>query len=283
MTSALPIAQRKMKRPGEINQWDLDLEAMARCAEWAREAPGLLDDEMRQLAAAFPTLIATLGRPLGEKRCWVEAAEPLLAGDGELYVFDRGVRHVVSGERLETIPEDCVIGFILRVPTPVEGRPFFASLKRRIAALEARGDPAAGLWRQALLEVKGQHYLAPRFGVWFSQVWPHSDPPVMVWSEYFEMLEIPADHVYFADQYYRLCLFAQWREQSVAEVLKNRVVPRLLIDLLVADLQALGKLEEALRRLDSTLYELYNVVGRRDRVDPLRRVYRELVGLDAPG
>lgn len=282
MARPSPIAQRKLTAPGQLKEWDLDLAAMASCASWSREAPELLADEMRELATAFPTLIATVGRPLGDKRCWVEAAEPLLAADGELHVFERGIRHVVSGAELEALPPDAANGFILRVPTPIDGRPFLAPLQRRLAALEERDAEAAAPWRQSLLEVKGRHYLAPRFGVWFSEVWPHSDPPVMVYSEYFEMLDIPADHVYFADQYYRLCLFANWREQSVAEVLKNRVVPRLLIDLLVADLQALGKLEEALRRLDATLYELYNVVGRPGRVEPLQAVYRDLVGLDVP-
>ncbi|MBW2733078.1 MAG: hypothetical protein JRH20_11860 [Deltaproteobacteria bacterium] len=276
------MQQRKLIAPGEVKSWDLDHAAMASCAEWSREAPELLANEMWELVAAFPTLIATVGRPLGEDRCWVEAAEPLLAEDGELYVFERGIRHVITGHEPEDLPQDAINGFILRVPTPIDDRPFFKGLKQRLAHLEETDATAAGLWKQALMEVKGRHYLAPRFAVWFSQVWPHSDPPVMVYNEYFEMLDIPADHVYFADDYYRLCLFANWREQSVAEVLKNRVVPRLLIDLLVADLQALGKLEEALQRLDASLYELYNVVGRPGRVEPLRKVYRELVGLDVP-
>ena len=100
--------------------------------------------------------------------------------------------------------------------------------------------------------------------------------PVMVWPEYFPMLDIPPDHVYHADQYYRLCLYAAWREQPCVRVLQNRVVPRLLIDLMVADLQALEQLDAALDRLDVTLYELYNMVGREEQTERFRAVYRDL-------
>ncbi|PID38308.1 MAG: hypothetical protein CSB49_06290, partial [Proteobacteria bacterium] len=80
---------------------------------------------------------------------------------------------------------------------------------------------------------------------------------------------------------YRLCLYAQWREQPAVQVLQNRVVPRLLIDLMVADLHALGRLELALDRLEMSLYEMYNVVGRPQLVEPLRQVYQDLVGRSA--
>jgi hypothetical protein len=56
------------------------------------------------------------------------------------------------------------------------------------------------------------------------------------------------------------------------------VAPRLLIDLMVADLKAAGKLDLALERLDASLYEVYNMVGDREEGAPLKRVYDELVG-----
>jgi hypothetical protein len=276
------IAQQKLiARRGEarVRRWSLDLEAMASCSEWSQENPALLEQELTELIAAFPTAIACAGVPLGSARCWVEAAEPLL-DEGELVIFDRGPRNVTSEQRV-SLPEDTVNGVIVRIPSPISGRPFAGALDRRLLALE-RSDPArAARWRECLIEVKGARYLAPRFGMWFAQSWPHADPPVMVWSEYFEMLDIPADHVYYADQYYRLCLYAQWREQPAAQVLQNRVVPRLLIDLMIADLHALGRLDEALERLEMSLYEMYNVVGRPALVEPLRQVYRDLVGRSA--
>lgn len=283
MTSARPdvlptIAQQKLIAPGQLQRWTLDLEAMSKCAEWTSEAPSLLGEEMSELSRSFPTLIACVGVPLDNRRCWVEAAEPLL-DDGQLVVFDRGTRNVVSGRRVE-LPEETVCGLIVRIPSPITGRPFATALDRRLRQLETANPDRARLWKQAILEVKGTRYLAPRFGLWFSQSWPHADPPVMVWSEYFEMLDIPADHVYYADQYFRLCLYAQWREQPAAQVLQNRVVPRLLIDLMVADLQALGRLDDALEQLEMSLYEMYNVVGRPALVEPLKRVYRDLVGTE---
>lgn len=272
------IAQQKLVAPGDVRKWTLDLDAMAKAAAWSRANPALLRQEMADLAQAFPTLIAAVGVPLGEPRCWVEAAEPFPTADNELVVFDRGVRHVISGTPVALPSDGTVNGLIVRIPSPISGRPFCQSLDRRLAQLARTQPRRAALWQQALISVGNTRYLAPRFAMWFSRSWPHSDPPVMVWAEYFEMLDIPADHVYFADQYYRLCLYASWREQPAVHVLQNRVVPRLLIDLMVADLQALGHLDTALERLDMTLYEMYNLVGRPDQVGPLHRIYRDLVG-----
>ena len=271
-----PIPQEKLVAQGRRRRWSLDLDAMATCSPWSRQTPALLEREIRDLISAFPTAIACAGTSLDDRRCWVEAAEPLLDG-GQLVVFDRGARNVAT-EAIVDLPEDAANGVILRIPSPITGRPFLSALDRRLARLRTTDPARAARWDRALIEVRGTRYLAPRFGLWFAQSWPHADPPVMVWSEYFEMLDIAADHVYYADQYYRLCLYAQWREQPAVQVLQNRVVPRILIDLMVADLQALGHLDDALERLGMSLYELYNVIGRPTLLDPLKQVYADLVG-----
>ena len=269
--------QQKVIEAGRIHSWNVDLESMANCASWAGRSPDLLAEEMAEILRSFPTLIATLGTRLDGGRCWVEAHEPVLCPRcSEIVVFDRGVRCARCQAPVE-VPDEATVGLVGRVPAPISGRPFEAALDRRLAAMRAAGDPRTGLFEESVIEADGQRYLAPRFGLWFSQSWPHADPPVMVWSDYFEILDIPPDHVYLADQYYRLCLYATWREQPAAAVLHNRVVPRLLIDLMVADLVALDELDNALDRLDSSLYDLYNVVGRPRQAEPLARIYEELI------
>jgi hypothetical protein len=272
------IPQQKATAPGRIHAWDLDLPAMQACAAWARREPGLLQEELQRISRTFPTFVATAGAALGSDRCWVEAAEPLLCPRcEELVIFDRGTRCARCLEPIE-VSADAVVGVVGRVPALISGRPFSRALERRMARLQDRRDPRASLFADCVLDVGGRRYLAPRYGLWFSHSWPHSDPPVMVWPEYFDVLDIPPDHVFDADPYYRLCLYASWREQPACDVLQNRVVPRLLIDLMVADLQALGRLDQALERLDTTLYALYNVVGRPREVEPFQQVYEELVG-----
>jgi len=46
---------------------------------------------------------------------------------------------------------------------------------------------------------------------------------------------------------------------------------------MVADLVAVGRLDQALQSLDASLYELYNVVGRPAQVEPFKRIYDRLV------
>lgn len=271
------LTQQKAVDGGRIQSWTVDLASMADCATWASRSPALLADEMSQIIAGFPTFIASLGQRMEDGRCWVEAHEPVRCQCGELVVFDDGVRCVSCRAEPGEIPDLASVGVVGRIPAPISGRPFEAALDRRLAAMRAAGDSRVALFEQSVIEAGGQRFLAPRFGLWFAQSWPHADPPVMVWPEYFEILDIPPDHVYLADQYYRLCLYASWREQPAVAVLQNRVAPRLLIDLMVADLVALDRLDDALEQLDSSLYDLYNVVGRPRRAEPFARVYEELL------
>jgi hypothetical protein len=46
---------------------------------------------------------------------------------------------------------------------------------------------------------------------------------------------------------------------------------------MVADLQAAQRLELALERLDLTLYQLYNTLGRPREAEAFQRVYQELL------
>ena len=272
------IVQRKAVADGQTRTWDLDLSAMAATARWATRHPRVLTHEVQLVTESFPTLVAVAGVPLPEEQGWVEAAEPLLCpdhGGSELVVFDRGVRCAACAREQAPAP-NAVVGFVGRIPALISGRPFLRALEERLSRLDREGDARAPLYRSGILSVQGKTYLAPRFGIWFSKSWPHADPPVMVWPEYFDVLDIPPDHVYVTPPYYRLCLYASWVEQTVCAVIQQRVVPRLLIDLMLADLQALGKLDIALDRLDASLYEVYNMVGRADQGERLKRVYEDL-------
>jgi hypothetical protein len=274
------ILQQKAVASGEVRSWELDLEAMARSAGWARRQPERLRSEVAQIQQAFPTLVAAVGVPLNEEDGWVEAAEPLLcpqpACNHELIVFDRGTR-CPACQREVQVPQGAVVGFVGRIPALISGRPFERALEARLGRLRGQADRRAELFARSLIRVQGRSYLAPRYGIWFAKSWPHADPPVMVWPEYFEVLDIPPDHVYFTPPYYRLCLYARWLEQPACAVVQNRVVPRLLIDLMVADLNAEGVLNLALDRLDASLYEVYNMVGHPEAQDELRQVYEELM------
>lgn len=273
----MSLAQQKMVAPGDLRRWQVDLEAMGALSGWSRRDPDMLRQEVDRLLEAFPTFVAALGRPLRDDQCWVEAAEPVTCtACDELVVFDRGTRCASCGITVEP-PSPAVAGFVGRIPALLSGRPLERRLRDRIDLLRRRGDTRLPLFERSLIEVQGQTYLTPRFGLWLSISWPHSPPPVMVWPEYFDVLEIPPDHVYPADPYHRLCLYARWHEQPAVDVLQRRVAPRLLIDLMMADLAAEGKLDLALERLDASLYQVYNMVGSAEAGEPLRRIYDELV------
>lgn len=271
----MSIFQQKLIAPNQLHHWELDIDAMYHASRLEISKDRFVE-EIQALAKAFPTLIACAAEAIDLKESYgIEAYRPFL-DQNELVVFDRGYRNAKTADEVKLPKDEHYAGFILRIPSPISGRPFHHNLLKRLEELEKIRPKRATLWKQAIIEVNGTTYLAPRFGFYFSAAHPHSDPPVMVWPEYFEMLNIMADHVYFAGAFYRLCLYANWREQPLLNVLQQRVIPRLLIDLLVADLQAENKLEQALELLDFSLYELYNAVGHKTHTSRIIDIYNQL-------
>jgi len=65
---------------------------------------------------------------------------------------------------------------------------------------------------------------------------------------------------------------AKWLARRTEIPLRDSSISR------VADLQAIGRLEEALDRLESSLYELYNRVGRPQQVAVFQQIYAEILG-----
>jgi len=253
------IPQAKRLRDGQLARWTVDPAVLESVAPWAREAPALLRQELAELAEHFPTWIVTFGELL-HRSGWPHAQLVPCPSCGELLVPDGKVRCLAC--RRSPPPAQLLVGYTGRLPAYVTGRRLLRGVQQRIRAARAAGrEGAAALLASYFLTVGEQTLFAPPVWIFCPASFPHGEPMVMVHEDYFEILGITEEHVYHGTRW-RLCNYATWPKVSVRTVLQQRIVPRILLDLMVADLAAAGTLDGVLRELGLSLHVLYNVAGR---------------------
>jgi len=198
-----------------------------------------------------------------------------------MFVPDQGLLCV--GCRRPFDGEQALVGFAGRLPALATRRPALASLSERAGRERGRGEQArAARWEAYILSVGQQRYFAPPVWVFCPSSFPRAEPFVMVRPEYFDVLGIPPDHIYPGPRW-RLCNYAQWHDVSVRTVLQQRIVPRVYLDLMVADLVALDALSGVLRTLDMSLHGLYNAAGHGEASERLADLYAEALRRSHPG
>jgi len=296
--------QQRVTGAGELRRWSLDVDAVRARISWAAPDAGAarLAAEAAEMAEHFPTWVAALGRQ-GPGDYWETGELPAHDACGAPWVFDRGVRcgdcgapvppaaggaaaaGAVAGAATVGSPGSApaapaalptpLLAFVGRIPAVVDERPMLAKVRAHLAALRGAGarDRAAAL-RSYFVKAEGRTFFAPPVFAYLPAGWPRTDPYVMVHADYFAVLDIPPSHVYPSTSY-RLCNYAQWRDVTLRTVLQQRVVPRVLIDLMLADLRAMDCLPEALEEARVDMHSVYNVIGRPAQSGEFARVYEQ--------
>lgn len=256
-------------------EWALDVEAIKGFCRWAATDPPRLRrevDEMMSEERGFSGFIFAAGLDvsgsLADRRISVPAR---CAKCGEVIVFRDGLRCVGCGRNPERLPEQGLLACVGRIACDVgvldaqgrqaSGGPFLGRAMERMRGMDA--DEKAR-WQSTFFTTSGGHaWFSPAVYAFFTSNWPHTKPHVIVHRSYFEILDIQIDHVYpsFGD-WYRLCLYSAWHEATMRTVLTQRAVPRLYIDVMFADLAAVGRLQDVMRRLGTTMHQAYNMIGR---------------------
>lgn len=266
------MSQQKQISGGRVALWEVDVTALAAVAPWVRGRPDRLDSELKELSEHFPTWLVTLGQHHPSEG-WPWASALFCPACGEMIVPDDGLRCV--GCRRHLSSEQALVGFAGRLPALATGRPVLTALRERARRERERGDPRAAARMEAyVLAVGSERYFAPPVWVFCPSNFPQGEPFVMVRPEYFDVLGIPADHIYPGPRW-RLCNYAHWHAVSVRTVLQQRIVPRIYLDLMVADLVALDALSDVLRTLELSLHSLYNAAGHGESSARLADLYAE--------
>lgn len=268
--------QTKVLASGETRRWEVDKEAIIQRVPWAARDPELLEEELRELALHFPTFLVTVGDWRREGEAWGGSGRlRSCAACQGLLVFDRGLVCADCGASAEDVTRP-LLGIVGRIPALLEGRPFHRAAKERLLLLRNEDRAQARAFSDYFMKVEGRAFFAPPIYVYFPPNWRKNDPFVMVRPDYFDVLAIPPDHIYPGTTF-RLCNYATWREVSLRTVLQQRIVPRIYIDLMVADLCALRRLDEALDECGLSLHSLYNVIGKPEESSRFSEVYEQII------
>lgn len=196
---------------GAEREWEVDLEAAAAVAPWARRAPALLAAEVEAMGQHFPHWLLTLGRG--------GAALPCPAC-GETLIFARGAARCLACEAPHAAPPDAQLVWVGHVPTLVRPAP---ALEALLPALAAAGFPtfSAGAAR----------YLLVMLTLAYPAEWPHEEPVVRYSPRFLELIGVPpgasgTTHMLAAG---RACLYAfgQYQGAGAAAVLQQRAVNHL--------------------------------------------------------
>src|SRR5262245_25625893 len=129
--------QRKVLRSGETKIWEVDADAIANRVPWAGRDRRLLDEELAELSAHFPTFLLTVGdwRPEGEAWGGSGKLRPC-AFCQELLIFDRGLACSSCTRPADDVTRP-LLGVAGRIPALLEGRPFHAQARDRLAQLRS--------------------------------------------------------------------------------------------------------------------------------------------------
>jgi len=283
-----PIIHAKAISGNVTRSWEVDIEFIVANYRWATRRPQRLTQELVEMVSspALTTHFLTLRNEDDFYGVWLckRCKEPV--------VFWEGLR-CPNCEQLYTI-KDSLLAFYGRIPSPIgrienevpRGRPVFKKIMRLLPTLPTEQK---SLWQSYLLRVGDQFFFSPPVISVFSSQWPSSPPMIHFRKEYWKILGIPPTHIYGGGtdgvNTHQLCLFAHWREQTMREILEQRVVPRVVIELMFGDLAAVDKLDQALRDLGTNwgaagMYQIYNWIGRGRGSERFGEVYNRYVTLD---
>ncbi|MFH1211128.1 MAG: hypothetical protein V1645_04410 [archaeon] len=210
---------------------------------------------------------------------------------GNLIVWNRGLE-CVQCRTLFNPPSRPELSFIGQIPSIVgevdntgrviadKSRPFFKKVYDR---LRSSGDDHVLRRYICSTEPAGsdsnKFYFTPVVKCFYPSNWPRSAPVIVLEPEYFQVLRIKTEHVFpttFGGGY-KLCIYANWPQVSMRVTLQQRIVPRIIIDLMLADLNCLGKLNVVLDQLGTNLHNVYNIIGKPHSSDRFKREYEKYV------
>lgn len=282
----MDILQKKLTTNG-MKEWEIDLDAVKMYIPWAKKKPELLEKELEDMQKPiFNLFILTISNENGNDVA-------LCPNCNDLAVFwDRAVRCVNCESEL-VFRSNKYLGYFGIMPSPIgtmegeqlKGRPFLKKIFTRIEDISDYRKKE--IYQSYFFTLESENnsgakklYFAPPVLAFYPDGWNRDFPNIYLRPEYFKILDIPPDHIYpFSGPNYRLCIYASWHKVTMAITLQQRILPRIIIDLMLADLKAVGKLNDALDNLSTSMHGVYNFIGRR-RSEDFKEQYEQYVHID---
>lgn len=292
------IFQEKAIQSGEIRRWVVDVATIKETIPWTKKNNSLFEREITEMDQSFPYFYITIANQsdMSHKKLFCPNC-------GGLITFMEGLR-CVNCQTTFTPYHDSLLGYVGTIPSligtlskegvlggkrtkVVNGRPFLKNIHQKLQGLS--GLPATQI-RKYFLTMKAKDqtikvYFSPTVYAYFPSNWPQKAPYILVPRQYFKMLF--GDHSYNESDFHaysngygdmlQLCNYGNWHTVTMRTVLQQRIVPKIIIDLMIADLIGLGKLNSVTNRLGTNVHNLYNWIGKHGRSQQFQDMYNRYV------
>jgi len=284
-----------MSEQGMI-EWEINENEIKKNVSWALEKSKLLHTELEEMNQYFPYFYLTLGPQtdfLHRHTC---------PNCGNLISFlPKGISCIYCQTTFSPY-NDSLLAFIGQIPSligyvedddlestkVIEGsRPFLYAVCKNLK--DANPGEKKNILRY-LLVAPGEGcvkvYFTPTVFALYPSNWPRSCPIIMVEEAYFKVLFGSSGYNYSDFHAYggsgdllTLCNYANWHSVTMRIAIQQRIVPKIVIDLIVADLLSIDKLNKVVNNLGTTVHSLYNWVGKSGRSEQLKKEYDKYVKL----
>lgn len=292
--------QSKKTVEGSVKTWEIDTDEIRKCISWAGKKPDLLLHEIQEMNSYYPHFYVAL---FSAKR--LSRREFFCPRCGDIITFDRGVR-CVNCETVYNPPSDSLIGYIGRIPhwigiidgngqlgdrrSRVHGHPY---LKHIHSKLQSMNEVERRKFHKYFLAMRENNtikvYFAPPIYAIHPSNWPRSKPDIYVERDYFDVMLFNstnhgtnAFHAYTGGSHglLHLCNYSSWRSVTMRKAIEQRIVPKIMIDTMIADLIAVDKLDAVVRSLGTTVHGVYNFIGKSGRTERFKREFDRHVQID---
>lgn len=287
--------QQKMTSNG-IKTWEVDSKIIRKNFSWTGKNPQLLKKELEEMDKAFPYFFLTIG-----KQSVISESKIFCPNCGDIITFTSGKIICCSCNTTFTPYTSSVLGYIGQIPsligniTPggkisdknarVNGRPYLEELHKKLKRMPNNETKRKILTYFLYLEEKV--YFAPQIYAFYPENWPRKAPRILVNKFYFdEVLFAGSNHSHSDFHAYsssgnllQLCNYGSWHTVTMKTALQQRIVPKIIIDLMIADLISIGHLNDVLKSLRTSLHNLYNWIGKKGQSKKFKKQYEKYVHL----
>ena len=287
------MVQEKYDLTGHLQRWSIDADAVYDGISWAGSNRDLFRRELEDMQQHFPYFYLTVSTDTKIRQDGIFCPQC-----GDLITVAEGAGlSCICCSALYNFPREALLGWIGRIPSlightvrgefgksgNVRGRPFLKKVHSRLRRMD---DQSSDWLRSQFMTREDKIYFAPNVFAFYPNNWPRSGPRVLVAKEYFdEVLFTGSRHTHsdfhaYSDMggnFLQLCIFGTWHQMTMRSVLQQRIVTKIIIDLMVADLVAVGKLNEVVGSLGTSVHSLYNWICKSGRSERFQQEYNRHV------
>lgn len=281
-------------------RWVVDTSAICQIIPWAQRNIHLLQRELQEMDEYFPYFFLTLA-----------SSDDLFAGQifcrrcGDLISFNQGIRCVACNITYSGFA-DPLLGYIGQIPSlagtithgnlgergaRVHGRPILHRIQARL--IDGRSSANRDRILKYFLTIgpangTRQVFLAPQVLSFFPDNWPRDAPIILVHRDYFDQVLYAGSELSHTDfhaydhtgNWLKLCTYGSWHTVTMRYSLQQRIVSKIIIDMMIADLLAVDRLTRVVRDLGTSIHDVYNWIGKRGSSQRFAQEYERYVHMD---